>query len=75
MENLGHGDTEGVVEVACEGGPGGVHVVAHGVEVQVPGGGHQDGGQVTDCHGEEDTVGGGLHTRPGRGLGHKSWNL
>ena len=34
------------------------------LDAVLPGSGDYDGAEVTDCHGEEDAVGGGLHPLP-----------
>ena len=61
MEDLRSRLKEELIEEAGGWAPGDVVVTGEGVGEDDPGGGEEDGEEVTGGHGEEDRVGGGLH--------------
>lgn len=63
MECLRNSDAEEIIEIATETCPGVVLVMTETVEEDVPWSRNKNSAEITDCHGEEDAVGGGLHAR------------
>ena len=57
MEHLGDGLAHELKQVAVGGVPGDFLVLTQGVEVEVPGGGQDDGDQVAGRHPHQDSVG------------------
>ena len=67
MEHLRDGLAHELKQVAVGGVPGDLLVVTQGVEVEVPGGGQDDGDEVAGRHPHQDSVGGRPHAGPRRG--------
>ena len=66
MEHLRDGLAHELEQVAVGRLPGDLPVVAEGVEVEVPGGGQDDGHEVAGRHPHQDSVGGRPHAGPER---------
>ena len=66
MEHLRNRLAHELKQVAVGGVPGDLLVVAEGVEVEVPGGGQDDGDQVAGRHPHQDSVGRRPHAWPQR---------
>ena len=66
MEHLRDRLAHELKQVAVGGVPGDLLVVAQGVEMEVPGGGQDDGHEVAGRHPHQDSVGGRPHAGPER---------